>query len=133
MATEMISSIPSNVRPEQIVDVDIYTDPRLLAGPHAAYKALQDAGPDIFYTPRNGGHWIVTRLDLMSTILRDPEHFSSKELHIPRLNSPVQFIPLSLDPPDHARYRAVLLKHFDKKSIVAMSDKLRLWADRLID
>ncbi|GFE82055.1 cytochrome P450 [Steroidobacter agaridevorans] len=133
MATETISSIPAHVRPEQVVDVDIYTDPRLLAGPHAAYKAFQDAGPDIFYTPRNGGHWIITRYDLMSTILRDPEHFSSKELHIPRLNSPVQFIPLSLDPPDHARYRAVLLKHFDKKSIAAMADKLRLWADRLID
>ena len=125
--------VPPHVRPEQVIDIDIYTDERVLAGPHHAYKVLQDASPDIFYTPRNGGHWIVTRFDKMGQILRDPEHFSSRELHIPKLHSPVQFIPLSLDPPDHAKYRAVLLRHFDRKAVASRAPKLQEWADRLID
>ncbi len=130
---EVTTSVPKHVRPDQVVDIDIYTDPRLSTGPHAAYETLQRTCPDIFFTPRNGGHWIVTRFDQMTAILRDSEHFSSRELHIPRLNSPVQFIPLSLDPPDHARYRAVLLKHFDRKAVMGMAPKLESWANRLID
>jgi cytochrome P450 len=133
MTTDTAMQLPAHVRPEQAVDIDVYTDPAVLAGPHDAYRALQETKPDIFYTPRNGGHWIVTRIDKMTQILRDPEHFSSRELHIPKLNSPVQFIPLSLDPPDHAKYRAVLLPHFDRKAVMALSGKLREWADRLID
>ena len=30
---------------------------------HLAWRALQQAGPDIFWTPRNGGHWIATRAE----------------------------------------------------------------------
>lgn len=133
MSTESAAAVPPHVRPEQVVDIDVYTDPVVLAGPHAAYRQLQQSKPDIFYTPRNGGHWIITRFDTMTQILRDSEHFSSRELHIPKLNSPVQFIPLSLDPPDHAAYRALLLPHFDRKAIAALADKLQDWANRLID
>lgn len=131
--SQEMPSIPAHVRPELVVDVDVYTDPRIIAAPHAAYRAFQRNAPEMFFTPRNGGHWVITRFDRMASILKDSEHFSSRELHIPKLNSPVQFIPLSLDPPDHARYRAVLLKHFDKKAVVAMEPKLLHWANKLVD
>ncbi|MBP7337393.1 cytochrome P450 [Niveispirillum sp.] len=124
---------PSHVDPGLVVDFDVYTDRRLFDDPHLTYRGLQSQVPDICYTPRNGGHWIVTRFDLMTQVLRDTEHFSNRELDIPKSNSPHVMIPLNLDPPDHTRYRAVLMRHFDKKTVTAMEPTLRAWAGRLID
>jgi cytochrome P450 len=42
-------------------------------------------------------------------------------------------IPLNLDPADHAAYRAALMRHFDRKFVASMEDKLRSWSGRLID
>jgi len=125
--------VPAHVKPEQIVDLDIYSDPRLLANPHRGYKSLQDTAPDIFYTPRNGGHWVVTRFDHMAKILRDAEHFSNRELVIPKSNSPTLMIPLNLDPPDHTPYRNALIRHFDRRFVVSLEPTLRSWAQRLIE
>jgi cytochrome P450 len=126
-------AVPEHVKPEQVIDFDIYTEKRLFENLHQAYKELHGSAPDIFFTPRNGGHWIITRFDLMSGILRDAEHFSSRELDIPKSNSHNVMIPLNLDPPDHAAYRAALMRHFDRKFVASMEDKLRTWSGRLID
>jgi cytochrome P450 len=130
---DQATSTRSHIRPEQIVDFDIYAEPVLLQGVHDGYHRLHATAPDIFYAPRNGGHWIVTRFEAMSQILRDAEHFSSRELDIPKSNSANLMIPLNLDPPDHAAYRAVLMRHLDRKTVAAMDGKLRAWCARLID
>ena len=126
-------AVPEHVRPEQVIDFDLYTDAALRADLHLGYHKLHELGRDVLYTPRNGGHWIVTRFDLMTEILRDTEHFSNRELQIPKTHTPNVMIPLNLDPPDHARYRAVLIRHFDKKSVAAREESLHAWAGRLID
>jgi cytochrome P450 len=135
MSTEAVrgARAPAHVRPEQIVDFDIYTDPAIFWDAHLAYRELQKTHPDVFYTTANGGHWIVARYDLMYDILRDTEHFSNRELDIPASNSPNLMIPLNLDPPDHAPYRITLMRSFDRRAVAAMEPKLRLWANRLID
>jgi cytochrome P450 len=133
MISSQPNSLPGNVHPHQVVDFDIYTDDRLLEDTHAGYKEIQRTAPDIFYTPRNGGHWVVTRYDLQSAVLRDSQHFSSHEMTIPKLNSPNVMIPINLDPPDHAPYRNVLIRYFDRKSIAGMESTLVAWANRLID
>ncbi|MET0987016.1 MAG: cytochrome P450 [Steroidobacteraceae bacterium] len=125
--------VPAHVKQSQVVPVDIYFDARFKKDLHLGWHSLHADAPDIFFTPFNGGHWVVTRFDLMSTILRDSEHFSNRELDIPASNSPNVMIPLNLDPPDHTPYRIALMAHFDRKSIVAMEPKLRAWASRLID
>lgn len=127
------SDTPPHVLPALVVDIDIYTDDRLLADPHLGWRSFHATAPDIFYTPRNGGHWVITRYDLMYDVLRDHEHFSNRELHIPKANSEHLFIPLSLDPPEHAPYRLALMRHFDRRVIASMEDTLRGWASRLID
>jgi cytochrome P450 len=135
MSTESVrdARAPAHVKPEQIADFDIYTDPAIFKDAHLAYRELQKTHPDVFYTTANGGHWIVGRYDLMYDILRDTEHFSNRELDIPASNSPNVMIPLNLDPPDHAPYRIILMRSFDRKAVAAMEPKLRMWANRLID
>ena len=128
-----VATVQSHVRPEQVIEFDIYADQRLREDLHRGYRTIQKGTPDIFFTPSNGGHWVITRMDVMAGILKDPEHFSNRELDIPRSNSPNVMIPLNLDPPDHGVYRAAIMRYVDKKSIAAREDMLRGWARRLID
>jgi cytochrome P450 len=131
--TNNAALVPDYVKPEQIVEFDIYNDTAMKADLHGGMKQLHAKAPDIFYSPCNGGHWVVTRFDLMSQILRDTEHFSNKELVIPKSNSPFVMIPLNLDPPDHAFFRTILMREFSPKAVNAMEPKLRERAARLID
>jgi cytochrome P450 len=126
-------TVPDHVAEHQLFDFDIYADDRLKDDLHAGFKSLHAVTPDIFYTPRNGGHWVVTRFDLISHIMRDSEHFSNRQMDIPKTDTPFVMIPLNLDPPDHAPYRAVLVRYFSPKAIGGMEDTLRGWANRLID
>ncbi len=114
-------------------DFDIYKDARLKADLHGGFKSLHAAAPDIFWTPRNGGHWVVTRYDLISQIMRDSVHFSNAQMNIPKTETPYVMIPLNLDPPDHTPFRAVLVRYFSPKAVGGMGETLRGWANRLID
>lgn len=127
------TAVPSHVADSQVVDFDIYLDSHMREDLHMGLRRLHSVAPDVFYTPRNGGHWVVTRMDQMTKILQDPEHFSNRELTIPKSNSNNVMIPLNLDPPDHLQYRIVLMRSFDRKAIAAREPVLREWAGKLID
>ena len=127
------SMVPAHVGDDAVFDFDIYSDARLTEDLHRGFKSLHGEAPDIFFTPRHGGHWVVTRFDLISQIMRDSEHFSNAKMDIPRIDSPFVMIPLNLDPPDHAPYRAVLVRYFSAKSIAALDETMRSWANCLID
>ena len=132
---ELRKLVPDHVRDDQIVDYDYVGDARIekVGDVQLGLHALHSEAPDIFYSPRNGGFWVVTRLDLMSKVLPDTEHFSNRVLEIPRIYSDNLMIPLNLDPPEHLPFRMVLMRHFDPKSIRAMEPTVRSWANRLID
>lgn len=119
------------VRPE--FDFDIYQDARLKNDLHGGFKSLHSVAPDIFWTPHNGGHWVVTRYDLISQIMRDSVHFSNAQMNIPKTETPYVMIPLNLDPPDHTQYRAVLVRYFSPSVVNSMDVTLRTWANTLID
>jgi cytochrome P450 len=132
---ELRKLVPAHVREDQIVDFDYLADYRIerVDDVQLGYHALHAEAPDVFYSPRNGGFWVVTRLDLMSKVLPDTVHFSNRVLEIPRIYSDNVMIPLNLDPPEHLPFRMVLMRHFDPKSIRAMEPNIRTWANRLID
>jgi cytochrome P450 len=124
--------VPSHVEPDQVFDYDYLADPRIGIDVQADLATLHREAPDIFWSPRNGGFWTVTRLDLMSDILRDTRHFSNRELDIPPSNSPNVMIPLNLDPPDHLGYRMALMRHLDRRHVAMMEPRVRHWARELV-
>jgi cytochrome P450 len=126
-------SLPSHVPPDRVFSFNIYSGDEWLKGDlHESLKALHSNAPDIFYTPANGGHWVITRFKLIDEVLRDPERFSSKRLRVPLLAEEVTLLPIHLDPPDHAPFRRMLNRHFGPPQIKQMEPKIRDWAHRLI-
>jgi cytochrome P450 len=125
--------VPDHVASELVADYDYFTDPRFETDVQRGLHRLHGETPDVFFSPRNGGFWVVTRYELMEKVLRDTTHFSSRELDIPKSNSTNVMIPLNLDPPEHLPYRMAIMRHFDQKKIREMEPKLRVWANRLID
>lgn len=133
MNDEALAQIPAHVDPGLVVDFDIYNEDALKRDLHGTFRSLHETAPAIFYTPRNGGHWVVTRMQHAQKILMDHRHFSNRDLSIPQAHSPYVLIPLNLDPPDHTVYRAILMRYFSPKVVASMEGKLKSWAVRLIE
>lgn len=135
ISEDLLRTVPDHVRPDQIIDYD-YTADRRIGEYHdfqLALHSLHQNAPDVFYSPRNGGFWMITRLDMMSKVLSDTDHFSNRVLEIPRIYSDNRMIPLNLDPPEHLPFRMVLMRHLGAKEVRKMEPGVREWAVRLID
>lgn len=126
-------AVPPHVRPDQVYSFDIYSDSRLLQDLHTGYRAMQQEAPEIFFTPRNGGHWMVTRFDLIEKVIKDTTNFSNRELEIPKTRSPFVAIPINLDPPEHTPYRMMLMRHFTPRMVAGLETQMHHWATILID
>jgi cytochrome P450 len=102
---------------------------------HGALKRLHEPGiPDIFWTPRNGGHWVATRGEDIYHIFKDSEHFSSRQLVVPRhRNAPFPLPPIMLDPPEQAKYRSLFAPALSPKAVSPLGEGARALAVELIE
>lgn len=125
---------PAHVPAELVTDVDIYALPGHADDPQLAWKALDTpGGPGLVWTPRNGGHWIVTGGDLIWTLLADIERLSARDLAVPPGTSLYPMIPNQSDEPEHRHYRATILPFFRPRAIRALQDSVRALAIELIE
>ena len=129
----LAAAIPDHVPADLVFDFDIYADPRIDSDVQGSYQRAIGDAPDIFWSPANGGHWMVQRMDAIAAIATDPEHFSVREMQIPRVENPPFFIPLSLDPPDNLPYRRAMAPMFGPKAVKALEPRLRHWAEKIVD
>lgn len=127
-----VGAVPSHIPPHLVFDFDIYADPRIGEDVQGSYAAALEEVPDIFWTRLNGGHWIAKSFDAIGTIVLDPEHFSVREMQIPRVENPPFFIPLSLDPPDNLPYRKAMMPMFGPAAIKALEPRIREWAAKFV-
>ena len=107
-----LAPIPAHVPEHLVFDFDIYHDPRIKEDIQKGHMQLHDEAPDIFFSPRNGGYWIVTRFAEAKYIMTNPQLFSSARAFV-RPTPPEKYVPLvpiHLDAPDHMKYRLLLLK-----------------------
>lgn len=138
--TEVATLSPAVERPEhvpvdRVVDFDIYAPPNGREDYHLAWKALQDAGvPEIIWTPRNGGHWMVTSGRLISHIFADYKRFSSRVLFVPKEDGQHhQLPPSTIDPPAHRPYRALLTNGLSPRGVASIEPGIRTLAINLIE
>jgi cytochrome P450 len=140
-ATPMPSHVPESV----VYDFDAYRDPGLLANAVKRIGEIVREAPPIFWTPRNGGHWVIQGYEPLFKAYRDPETFSSQMAMSPQQREAImarlppgagripQARPINLDPPEHTKYRTPLQRTFSPKSALALKDDIRKLANELID
>lgn len=127
----MVDSLPETRGP--VYDFDFYADPILQKDVLGGYLHLKHNAPPLFWTPHNGGHWVVTSTNGVITALRHPEIYSSRFLSIPPSPNQQRMIPESLDPPEHRAYRQMLRPWFESKAIAPLEPRITQWAEKLID
>jgi cytochrome P450 len=98
----------------------------------------------VFWTPHNGGHWMVTGYANVTNGLRDFETYSSvllpKEVlaamkaSMPEgVISPATALPASVDPPEHTQFRTPLNAVFSPKVAIGLKEEIRGLAIELIE
>lgn len=131
-AHSAIAPVPVHVPEHLVFDFDIYGDGRVSEDVQGSYAAIMADAPEIFWSRLNGGHWIAKSFDAISQVVTDPEHFSVREMQIPRVENPPFFIPLSLDPPDNLPYRRAMAPMFGPVAIKALEPRIRQWAEQMV-
>jgi cytochrome P450 len=120
--------------PETLVaDVDIFNLDGVQDDVQLAWRRLQQAYPDIFWTTKNGGHWIATRAADIRHIQSEHQSFSNGQTFIPATQLPSKLIPLNLDPPEHGPFRAVFAPAFTPSGLDALEQQARTIAIDLIE
>jgi len=115
-----------------IIDFDIFDVKPVDGDLHAGFHQLH-SGPDVFYTPKNGGYWVLTRADDIFDVMRDHERFSNHGVALMREREGVRFIPGEIDPPIHTAFRKVLNPETSPKRVREFEDSSRQLCIKLIE
>jgi len=101
---------------------------------HLAWAQLHKPEvPDVFWTPRYGGHWVATRADDIDYMQANHEEFSMAHVTIPVSEEVPPLYPLEIDPPEHAKYRILLAPRFGPQQAKTMVEDVTNITNRLID
>jgi cytochrome P450 len=142
--TNLPADRPAHIPEAAVYDFDMFRDAALLHDPYARALQLAREAPPVFWTPRNGGHWLVINYADARTVFRAPETFSSaliapELMHAmiaaippgtPRLPMPT---PIFMDPPAHTTYRLPLQRAFAPKTIAALQGEIAALTHLLLD
>ena len=133
---DQIVEKPAHVPAELVRDFDFYNDAGLREKAQAHYRELLGHYPDVFWTPRNGGHWVVMGSRAVRDAFHDWEHFrNSGQTGIGGLPGPAEelFLPIQLDPPVHERYRALINPLLGPRAVNDMKGQVSALSTELID
>lgn len=136
------STVPAHIPQDLIFDLEVggVTDEAMLADPFKVWGSLQDL-PPVFWAPRaqgltGNGCWIATSADAIRDIMQDTEHFSNERARIDAgggASGVTGLVPLFMDPPESAKYRALLAPVFSPKAIDDVETSLYGLSAELID
>ena len=119
--------------------------PETVECPYPFYKAMRDEAP-VHEIPGMGFH-IVASYDLIQDVLSDPATYSSASgpglqfldaadvemKEILRDGYPSRDTLLTLDPPEHRRFRSLVNRAFSARRVVGMEERIRSIVTELID
>ena len=131
-----LSPVPDHVPHELVRDFDLLAPPGMdgnyTSDVHAIWKRVQDTMPSVFWTPRNGGHWVLTRYNEIREMAVDPTSYSSRQNQLPLGIAP-PLLPVNADPPEHGAYRKLLMPWFSPARLATASETARQTAISVID
>lgn len=123
------------------IDPDTYVN----GHPYAAYAALRQESPVYWHpdAPPGRGFWLLTRHDDIRHVSRNPKIFSSSygfkaqddsyERLGPDIDAAMRKIIISIDPPDHAAMRSLLMPFFTTEALKKKEESIRGRVRRIID
>jgi cytochrome P450 len=127
------AEIPDHVPRDLVVDFDRFTAPELQRSPHRSVRRLFAGLPPVFWTPRNGGHWLVANSAPAMRMLKRPDLFSSDPKHNAMMQRSPRTNPNQYDPPDHTEMRDIIAPFFELGAMPALEPAIRAHAVSLID
>jgi cytochrome P450 len=127
------SAVPAHVPPELVHDFDFLAPPGAKEDVQLAWKRLHEVAPDIFWTPRNGGHWVATRGEDIREIQTNHRRFSQRVMTIPASAQFFRILPANADPPEHGPYRQIIMPGFLPKAIERHETEIRRLATELVE
>ncbi len=130
----LAEAVPAHIPQSLVFDFDHFSAPEVQKNPHQSVsELLHKNAPEVFYTPRNGGYWIVTRAEVAVDMLRQVEKFSSapEYNHFKAFSPPM--LPVQADPPDHTEYRRILNPKFAPRPVQLLEASVRQLAREIID
>ncbi len=146
-ALSPLAPVPDHVPPAAVYDFDMFMDEGLLADPHERVRQILAEAPPVFWSPRNGGHWVTMGHKENYAASRNTEVFSSemfpREMMPAMLDAMLAAVPgathlplptpINMDPPDHTKFRAPLNAAFSPRAMLARKEEVRALANQLID
>ena len=79
-ASAVDQTIPAHVPPQLVVDFDIYGSSTGSDDYLVAWSRLQqELGHRVIWTPRNGGHWIARRFEIIAEIAKTVIHVKTRK------------------------------------------------------
>lgn len=131
MMNPATASKPPHIAEDLVRDIDIFALPGSDKDIQKPWKEIQDSGPAIFWTPRNGGHWVAARERDIVEMQRNWALFSSRSVTIPANQEPN--LPLEVDPPYHTELRRLISPLFVPGVLRKVEDQARSLAVSLIE
>jgi len=99
-------------------------DPRILARPQDGFKMMRDLAPVTHISSPTREVTIVAKHDDVLTVLRTPDVFSSGPGAV-NIGQIRPLIPLSIDPPEHSKFRKILDPLFSPRRVAQLEDQTR--------
>ena len=135
---------PAHVPDALVYDFDLFADPSLLATGYDRVLEIARDTPPVFWSPRNGGQWVLRSHAAVYQAQREPENFSNAPMRaedIMAMNAAMPEgaekilipAPITLDPPLHAVFRKPIQTVFSPKAMASLKDEVRALAVELIE
>lgn len=132
--------LPPHIAPSLVRDITACLAPNKLDDPFSLTEDLLEKSPPVFFsmaapTARGVGSWIVTHYEDIREVYQNADLYSSEGVvDFQRLvGETFLSIPITIDPPDHAKYRMLLNPWFSPKAVTALEPKMRAVIGGLID
>ncbi|MGQ0826288.1 MAG: cytochrome P450 [Actinomycetota bacterium] len=105
---------------------------RLPDDPIPAYRRMHEECPVVRSLNPIGEYSVaLTLYEDVLWALKHPEVFSSED--VVKIGNEVPLIPLSVDPPDHAKYRRLMDPQFSPKKMAELEPEMRRLVNEVID